>query len=82
MKFYIYTLGCKVNAYESEVMKEKLLASHYVYEEDSPDIVIINTCSVTNIADQKSRKMVRQFKKKHPNAVLVVAGCSSFQKKE
>ena len=62
MKFYIYTLGCKVNAYESEVMKEKLLVSHYVYEEDSPDIVIINTCSVTNIADQKSRKMVRQFK--------------------
>ena len=82
MKFYIYTLGCKVNAYESEVMKEKLLASHYVYEEDSPDIVIINTCSVTNIADQKSRKMVRQFKKKHPNAVLVVAGCSSFHKQE
>ena len=82
MKFYIYTLGCKVNAYESEVMKEKLLASHYVYEEDSPDIVIINTCSVTNIADQKSRKMVRQFKKKHPNAVLVVAGCSSFYKQE
>ena len=82
MKFYIYTLGCKVNAYESEVMKEKLLASHYVYEEDSPDMVIINTCSVTNIADQKSRKMVRQFKKKHPNAVLVVAGCSSFYKQE
>ncbi len=82
MKFYIYTLGCKVNAYESEVMKEKLLASNYVYEEDSPDIVIINTCSVTNIADQKSRKMVRQFKKKHPNAVLVVAGCSSFYKQE
>ena len=82
MKFYIYTLGCKVNAYESEVMKEKLLASHYVYEEDSPDIVIINTCRVTNIADQKSRKMVRQFKKRHPNAVLVVAGCSSFHKQE
>ena len=82
MKFMIYTLGCKVNAYESEVMKEKLLANHYVYEENTPDIVIINTCSVTNIADQKSRKMVRHFKKLYPNSTLVVAGCSSFHKQE
>ena len=47
MKFYIYTLGCKVNAYESEVMKEKLLANGYIYDEEHPDIVIVNTCSVT-----------------------------------
>lgn len=82
MRFYIYTLGCKVNAYETEVMKEKLLANQYVYDEENPDIVIINTCSVTNIADQKSRKMVRQFKKKHPNAILVVVGCSSLHKQK
>lgn len=51
MKFQIYTLGCKVNAYESEVMKEKLLKKGYTYDDVIPDIVIVNTCSVTNIAD-------------------------------
>jgi len=80
MQFRIYTLGCKVNAYESEMMKEKLLEHGYVYNEDTPDIVIVNTCSVTNVADQKSRKMVRHFKKLFPDCILVVVGCSSFHK--
>ena len=80
MNFFIYTLGCKVNAYESEVMKEKLLQSGYQESLDNPDIVIVNTCSVTNIADQKSRKMVRRFKREFPHCVLVVAGCSSLHK--
>ena len=80
MKFMIYTLGCKVNAYESEMMREKLLQSSYVEDEEHPDIVIVNTCSVTNIADQKSRKMVRHFKNLHPQSILVVAGCSSLNK--
>ena len=80
MKFQIYTLGCKVNAYESEVMKEKLLKNGYTYDDVLPDIVIVNTCSVTNIADQKSRKMVRHFKKNNDKAILVVVGCSSFNK--
>ena len=77
MKFYIYTLGCKVNAYESEVIKEEFLQSGYLLDQEKPDIIIINTCSVTNIADQKSRKMVRRFKKNHHDALLVVCGCSS-----
>ena len=77
MKFYIYTLGCKVNAYESEVIKEEFLQSGYLLDQEKPDIIIINTCSVTNIADQKSRKMVRRFKKNHNDAILVVCGCSS-----
>lgn len=80
MKFQIYTLGCKVNAYESEVMKEKLLKNGYTYDDVIPDIVIVNTCSVTNVADQKSRKMVRHFKKNNDKAILVVVGCSSFNK--
>ena len=63
MKFQIYTLGCKVNTYESEMMKEKMLASGYVYDEENPDIIIVNTCSVTNMADHKSQKMVRHFKR-------------------
>jgi len=77
MKFYIYTLGCKVNAYESEVIKEEFLQSGYELDQKSPDVIIVNTCSVTNIADQKSRKMVRRFKKNHNDAILVVCGCSS-----
>lgn len=82
MKFYIYTLGCKVNAYESEVMKEKLLASGYIYDEEHPDIVIVNTCSVTNMADNKSKKMVRHFKKLFPKSKIVVAGCSAENKEK
>ena len=76
MKFQIYTLGCKVNAYESEMMKEKLLANGYIYDEENPDIVLINTCSVTNTADHKSLKMVRHFKRKNPLSTIVVCGCS------
>ena len=77
MKFKIYTLGCKVNAYESEMMKEKMLANNFIYDELNPDIIIINTCSVTNTADHKSEKMVRHFKRENPNAILAVCGCSS-----
>ena len=77
MKFKIVTLGCKVNAYESEYMKECLLKSGFIYDDNYPDIVIINTCSVTNMADRKSRKIVHKEKREHPLACLVVAGCSS-----
>ena len=60
MTFKIITLGCKVNTYESEFMLENLLRSGYIYNEEKPDIIIINTCSVTNMADKKSKKMVRR----------------------
>ncbi len=77
MKFYIITLGCKVNTYESEVIKEKLLNRHFslAINEEESDIVIINTCSVTNMADNKSKKMVRRAKRM--NKIVVVCGCSS-----
>ncbi len=80
MSFLIYTLGCKVNTYESEMMKEKLLKAGYFYDETNPQIIIINTCSVTNVADSKSRKMIRHFKNKFPQAILVVCGCSAQNK--
>ena len=80
MKFFIYTLGCKVNAYESEVMKEKLLANNFILDEENPDIIIVNTFSVTNVADQKSQKMIRRMKREYPNCILVVCGCSSENK--
>ncbi len=75
MKFKIITLGCKVNTYESEFMLESMLTSGYFYDDVNPDIIIINTCSVTNMADRKSRKLINQAKK--TGAILVVAGCSS-----
>lgn len=77
MKFHIITLGCKVNAYESEMMKENLIKHQYYYEpeEEKADIIIINTCSVTNMADNKSKKMVRHAKRL--GKTIVVCGCSS-----
>ena len=77
MTFKIITLGCKVNTYESEFMLENLLHSGYIYNEEKPDIIIINTCSVTNMADKKSRKMLRRARRENKNAILVVAGCSA-----
>ncbi len=84
MKFSIITLGCKVNTYESEAMKELLLASNYIYEEKyiDSDIVIVNTCSVTNMADNKSKKIIRRIKRENEKAILVVCGCSVQNNKE
>ncbi len=82
MKFLIITLGCKVNTYESEYMLEKLKNSGYLYDEKNPDIIIINTCSVTNTADTKSLKTVRRAKREHPHALIVVCGCSSENNEE
>ena len=78
MSFKILTLGCKVNTYESNVMRELLLKEGYkeVGHKEPADIVIINTCSVTNVADQKSRKMIRKSSKENPK-VLCVVGCMS-----
>ena len=82
MKFKIITLGCKVNAYESEMMKEKLLKAGYTYDEEAPEIILLNTCSVTNVADQKSKKMARHYRRENPDAILVICGCSSENNKK
>lgn len=84
MKFNIITLGCKVNTYESEFMKASLLSHGYLYSEDigECDVIIVNTCSVTNQADNKSAKLIRQARRNNPNAILLVCGCSSQYKKE
>ena len=82
MKFNIITFGCKVNQYESNTMKESMLSSNFFYTEDLNDanIIIVNTCSVTNVADKKCLKMIRRLKREYSNAILVVAGCSSQNK--
>lgn len=76
MKFYIYNLGCKVNSYESNIMKENLEASGYVQgNENDSDIYIINTCTVTNTSDNKSLKIIRRVLRNHPNSITVACGC-------
>ena len=84
MKFNIITFGCKVNQYESNMMEENMLSSNFFYEEnkDLADIIIVNTCSVTNVADKKCLKMIRRIRKKNPDSLLVVAGCSSQNNQE
>ena len=78
MSFSILTLGCKVNTYESEAMTELLIENGYQNIDDykKADIVIVNTCSVTNNADIKSRKLIRRIKRENKDCILVVCGCS------
>ncbi len=84
MKFNIYTLGCKVNTYESNVMSDLLKNKGYteVSTNDLADISIINTCTVTNTADNKSFKTIRHAIKQNEDAIVVVVGCMSQNKKE
>lgn len=81
MKFYIYTLGCKVNSYESEVMCENLISNGFIKgDKDNSSIYIVNTCTVTNTSDNKSLKVIRQIRREHSGAILVVCGCFSQSK--
>ena len=77
MKVAFYTLGCKVNQYETQVMLEKLVNKGFevVSHTDEADIYIVNSCTVTSTSDQKTRQSVRRFKKQHPNSVVVLTGC-------
>jgi len=76
-KVAFLTLGCKVNSYETEAMQALLLAAGAVLVEfqEVADIYVVNTCSVTNMADRKSRQMLHRAKKKNPEAIVVAAGC-------
>lgn len=77
MRVAFHTLGCKVNHYETEAMKEAFVSrgAEIVSEEDFADVYIINTCTVTNIADRKSRQFIRRVKKVNPDALVAVTGC-------
>lgn len=79
MNFFIFSLGCKVNSYESRAVAQQLISRGYkeVSYKENADIVIINTCSVTATADQKSRQHIRKFINQYPNAITVVMGCYS-----
>ena len=77
-KVSFYTLGCKVNQYESNGMMQKLKEAGYEIvdiNDDISDVCIVNTCTVTNISDRKSRQILRKVKDKNPNAIIVATGC-------
>lgn len=76
-KVAFYTLGCKVNQYETESIKNQLIKKGYeeVSFEDKADIYIVNSCTVTSVADRKTRNMLRRAKKINPNGVVIVTGC-------
>ena len=77
MKAGVITLGCKVNIYESNALKEALEKEGFIVGEadETCDVFIINTCSVTNMADAKSRKLIRKCIKMNPNAIVCACGC-------
>ena len=76
-KAALHNLGCKVNACETEAMEQMLIEDGYtiVPFTEEADVYVINTCSVTNIADKKSRQMIHRAKRKNPNAIVIGAGC-------
>ena len=78
------SLGCKVNQYETNAMSQEFVEKGYkvVDFDEIADIYIVNTCTVTNIADRKSRQMLRRVKEKNPEAVLVATGCYAQVGKE
>ena len=76
-KAALHNLGCKVNAYETEAMQQMLVQAGYeiVPFTEKADVYVINTCSVTNMADRKSRQMLHRAKSKNPDSIVVAAGC-------
>ena len=77
MKFSVVNLGCRVNRVESDSFIAHLSDFGMTYSEDAPDVVIVNTCTVTGEAEKKTRKAVRQALRSHPDAKLVVTGCAA-----
>ena len=77
MKVFFHTLGCKVNQYETQEMREQLNNNGYqvTENEDEADIFVINSCTVTSESDRKTRQCVRHYKKKHPESTVVLTGC-------
>ena len=77
MNFNILTLGCKVNQYESQAMREDLLRHGYFLSEDKEkaDITVINTCTVTAVSDSKNRKLINRVRRNNPEGIIVLTGC-------
>lgn len=80
--FNILTLGCKVNQYESEAVEEIFESRGFERQEKNADVYVINTCTVTNMSDRKSRQMISRARKDNPDAIIAVMGCYSQVKPE
>lgn len=76
MKFHCFTLGCKVNQYETQAMEQQLTAlGHEAASEEQSDVLIVNTCTVTSVADRKNRTLIHRLRREYPQAILGVCGC-------
>lgn len=77
MNFNIVTLGCKVNQYESQAMREDLICNGYELstDKDKADITIINSCTVTSVSDAKNRKIINRIRRTNPNGIIILTGC-------
>ncbi len=75
MKFSFYTLGCKVNQYETNALKEIVLEKGHQITDDNADALVINTCTVTAVSDKKNIKLIKKLKKENPDAIIAVCGC-------
>ena len=77
MKAAFFTLGCKVNQYETQIMEQEFAKAGFeiVSSDDAADVYVVNSCTVTGVGDKKSRQMLRHFRRQHPNAVLALSGC-------
>ena len=77
MKVFFHTLGCKVNQYETQEMREQLNKNGYDVTENEcdADIFVVNSCTVTSESDRKTRQCVRHYKKKYPDSTVVLTGC-------
>lgn len=77
MNFNIITLGCKVNQYESQAMREDMLKNGFTLSENSKqaDIIIINSCTVTSVSDAKNRKLINKVRRENPDGIIVLTGC-------
>lgn len=75
--FIIHTLGCKVNQYESQAMREDLIRHGYVLSDDKnqADIIIINSCTVTSVSDSKNRKLLNRVRRENPDGIIILTGC-------
>ena len=75
MKFSFYTLGCKVNQYETNSLKEIVLKKGHMLSDEKPDVLVINTCTVTAVSDKKNIKLIKKVKRENPTAIVAVCGC-------
>ena len=77
MNFNVVTLGCKVNQYESQAMREDLIAHGYLPSDDreKADITILNSCTVTAVSDAKNRKLINRLRRVNPDGIIILTGC-------